>query len=553
MITFSRTPAEVALSGNELPFSVRCTDPAGAIFRRMGARLELRTTGAYGLTNEDVYIFITDPGGPGSTVLFYATATPSTSLELPAYDTGDLLEYWQSVAEVIQAHPDIEPYCTVYASANTGSTYSIWVVAREYATGWSIEAGPDGIGTYLVPTVTDTLSSTYPTGYRCLMDVLVSNDMGELRRVVSLSAQPDTSSYTDFNLSSVVHAAIRSDLPELLIPPWDTDAYYTSPTRRTLIARAYERAEDEDYADVISSDPITIHVGAVAQSIYRAFDFINGITAENSFLTWRPDGQKVSLTQPYYLAWYAYPAADSSASFQYLQVETHLEDGTDSIVTAYTPGIRASESSIVIWPVSPAALALDAGVKFYRVRVVKGTDTIVGLSPWRTFYIDTQYYHNTRVIAYLNGFYCPEIVRFTGDLDKTARYERNETTTVLTSGAQAYTHERRQDNITWEDIFTYRSGFLTAAEAESMRELLHSPRVYEISPQSYLPLVLDTQSFAVTSTRRNLHTVSIAARPALVERVYSRLGLFSIPDHEVWGSPNGIDIWGSPLAVPWAK
>lgn len=551
MISFSTTPTDVALSGNELPFSVRCTDLTGAIFRRLGARLELRTTGAYGLTDEDVYIFITDPNGPGSTVQFFATATPTTSLHLPAYDSGDLLAYWQSVAEVIQAHPDIEPYCTVYATANTGSTYSIWLVAREYATGWSIEAGPDGIEAYLVPTSTDTLASTYPDSYRCLLDVMVSNDMGELRRIVSLSVQPDTNSYAHYNVSSAVDAAIRSSLPELLIPAWDTSTYYTSPTQRTLIARAYERSDDEDYADIISSDPITIHAGAVAQSIYRAYDYINGITAENSFLTWRPDGQKVSLTQPYYLAWYAYAAAGSEATFQYLQVKTYTENGTTATVTAYTPGIRAGANSIVIWPVSPAALAIDSGIKYYQVRVVKGSGTITALSPWRTFYIDTQYYHNTRVLAYLNSFYCPEIVRFTGDLDKTARYERNETTTVLTTGAQAYTHERRQDNITWEDIFTYRSGFLTASESESMRELLHSPRVYEISSAGYVPLVLDTQSFGVTSSRRNLHTVSVSARPALQERVYSKLYTLTTAEEVVWGSANGIDIWGSPLAVPW--
>ena len=567
MISITRQPGATHLSQNQILFEVKGMDADGMQFYWRGVRAELRSVGANGLSSgQFVSVNWTEPEGLSLAVNFSVPASPALATgnpnRLPPYASGTYLAYWESVAAKMAAHPELRPWFSFYATDNGDGTYSVWCTARQYETGWTVAFGPDGAPAFTTSQVAELTTNT-PEGYRLRLDVFLEDgyDLGTYMRVATVGSPVNSDSKALFSIEQVLDKSLRNTLPELLVPAWDTAAPYVSPTLLRYYVRAYEQTDngDPDYTNFRLSTTKRVLCGGIAQSLDAQLDFLGTRDEDSNWLTWRPDGQTVAPEQPYFLAWYCY---DNTILPIALEVEEYLADGSVTQTYLYQDDIgQPSQYRVYVFPVGPEALGVSASTVRYRVRVVQegeiGPDfepIYSTVSPWRIFYVDRAHYTEVRYLAYLNSFCCPEVVRCVGDIDKDVKIDVEESQAIVPIGFVETFPERRPARIDWEDLFTYRTGYIPRLEADTLQhELRSSWRLYEISPTGYIPLLTRGKSFPITSSRQNLHSVEIEATPALLDRNYSRIdGQLVIPPIEVWGSPDGLHIWTSPVAVPWS-
>jgi len=564
MIAFLEQPGSVVLSRNRIAYKILATDDEGAQFYWYGSRCELTgNVGAGFPDGMDLALYWKEPTGATLAVFFEVKtiALANVTTDLPAYSSGDLASYWMSVAAKMQAHPEVNPFFQVYSTGNDDGSYSIWVVSRFYEAGWSIYYPISNAGDYTF-TQYPALSTNVPDGYNVRLDIFAepSYQSGTFERLATVGGAPSRNSRKDLEISEILHAAIREYLDDLLIPAWGTALPYPADTLRRFYIRAYETSVGEPllWDSFQTGSRKTAIAGGISESLDASIDFIDTRDFTNSWLTWRPDGQAVGPDQPYYLSWFPYNYEETLYSGAYLEVEETDADGTVSTSYAYEDNAAAVTLAPIVFPVGPNSLGISETTNYYRVRVVQNTNIVVpptepdraAYSEWRTFFVDRSHYHEVRYLAYLNGFYLPEIIRCTGDADKDLEVNQEESLAIKPLGSSDTFRETRTHRIDWRDLFTYRTGYLPRLEVETLQhELRTSDRVYEISAAGYVPLVLRGKSFPVAASRRNLHSIEITATPALLDRIYSREdgNLVSV-DVDVWGSPDGIDIWGSPIS-----
>lgn len=568
MIAFLEQPGSVVLSRNRIAYKILATDNEGAQFYWYGARNELRGNVAAGFPDGmDLALYWKEPTGATLAVFFEVktVALANVTTDLPAYSTGDLAAYWMSVAAKMQAHPEVNPFFQVYSTGNDDGSYSIWVVSRFYEAGWSIFYPISNEGNY-TQTQYPALTTNVPTGYTVRLDVFAEPiyKSGTFERLATVGGAPARNSRKDLEISEILHQAIREYLDDLLIPSWGTALPYAADTLRRFYIRAYETSVGEPllWDSFQTGSRKTALAGGIAESLDASVDFLGTRDATNSWLTWRPDGQTVAPEQPYYLSWFPWNYDQTLYSGAYLEVEETDADGTVTSRYVYEDDDVAVTLAPIVFPVGPTELGIAATTNYYRVRVIQNTNVPAleeepdrsAYSTWRTFFVDRSHYHEVRYLAYINAFYLPEITRCTGDADKDLDIQYEESLAIKPLGSADSFREKRVHNTTWEDVFTYRTGYLPRLEAETLQhELRASDRVYEISAAGYIPLVLRGRSFPVGSSRRNLHSIEITATPALMDRIYSREdGTIVNIEVDVWGSPNGVDIWASPLAESWS-
>lgn len=569
MISILQQPTEVVrLSGNELLYRVLATDENGDRFRYLGARVELRvpanTTWAAG---EQMFLIWQEPNGATGLRLFLVSDDPippgSPAVHLPTY-TGyaNPLAYWEDMALRIGNDPIVRPifYTYVDVDAVTGAI-SLWIVARRYEEGWTIQVGPDGTFTYTPFPYSELISNRIP-GHRILMDVYIESgyDSMQFDRVATLETVAGSNSEQWFNISEIVHSSIKNRLPDLLIPAWDTANPVIIETVRKYYTRIAETATDIVDPDSYYTSELIALCGGVANSL-NIPEYLSTITLETSILSWRSKTQTIGVRQPYFLNFFIsnnYVEFPNDPSVPcYLEVEEYNENhGLVTTRFEYNAGFPLyKKNRIITFPVGVDALGIGATTAYYRVRVMldpelNGTPG----SDWRTFEIDRNYYIEERYLAYTNSFFAPEVLRCVGTLTKQMNVEQDVSQHIRVPGVGPSYSEQRNTKVSWSDLFTYNSAFLDGPDCDAVNhELRIAENIYEISPAGYIPLRTTGKGVVISQTRQNLHQLTIAALPTAIERFYSRIdGLLLDPPVEVWGSPDGIGIWASPLAQPWS-
>lgn len=570
MITFTRQPGTIALSGNQVLYEIKGTDPDGNPFFYRGARAELRSVGANGLSaGHVVTVNWEEPEGLSLSVGFSTAASAAIAAlsvnQLPPYSTGSYLTYWETVAAKMAAHPQLRPFFTFFAVDNGDGTYSVWCTARLYETGWQVGFGPDGAPAFTAQAFPD-ITTNDPGGYRIRTDVFLEESYAAntYARIATISSPVANDSKVLFNIAGILDQGSRNLLPELMVPAWDAAVPAVSPTMFRYYIRSYEQTDnaDGDYTNFLISSTQRILCGGISQTLAAQIDYLATRNAESNWLTWRPDGQIVSPDQPYFLSWYAYPPGGGLLGDVVLQVQEYTEDGTSTTKYMFVDSPLDSDSyNVYVWAVGPEALEIGATTVRYRVRVMRldvvadgDPQTYSAASPWRLFHIDRSYHEEVRYLAYVNSFCCPEVVRCVGDHDEDMKLEREESQAIIPVGYAATFPELRNHRTDWQSYFTYRTGYLSRNEATALQELQISPRVYEISPGGYIPLALEGKSFSISSTRQNLHAMEVQARPALLDRYFSRLydplAEPALPNPEAWQSPDGA-YWLSAVGLPW--
>lgn len=539
------------LAKNPVIFKLRSTDTGFVPYAAQGATAKIQAgSGQRFAAGETVMVSYDEPDGTSESVVFTASPTYEAEDEIPD-DTfaGSLTQYVTKVRDKMKAHHRIAPYFTLSMTGLLGP-WSITFTARSSDPLWAVTlANTAGM------TVTDTAATadTTPVNYSVLFEVYFEATLrgGDYALAAQLKSTPDSDGYMSFDISSILEAECRAGLADPVVPEWGTSDTYEGANLRRYYIRFTEQYGTPIVAQEWEYDDVRVCMnGGVSQSVWAAGDYLSGLSATDSLLTWMPDGRKIGLDQPEFLAWYNWDVED-----RYVVVEmkwTNITNGAVSTATQHFTEVRVRPKEVGMLPVNPTLLGLDAESNAYKyqVRVVYlDGATYIGVSQWRTYLIDRDYYRSERYVQYLNGFGVPECWRCTGVWGKKLGVDRQVAEVPLLPDYNEFATNRFQFSTVWDQELTYRTGYLTKGQADVLQEMLISGEVYDVSSEGYIPLRITTNSFQVTDTDEDLHSYQFTAQPRLDMRNYSKTKLTN-PNSGAWQEPGG-DAWFDAMLVPW--
>ena len=549
-LTLLAQPTSICFARNQAILKLRAdADGSGTLYDARGVYSTLTAALSDRFANGDTLtVEYTEPDGTSEVVGFEAVASPDAIDELP--DNSSVLsnaDYWNLVVASIGAHPRLAPFFTVTLTGNV----EITIQARSTETGWDVETTTDSGFTVADFTAT---ASTLPDNYRVLVEVYFEDTYrgGNYRMAAQMDGTPEAGTgYVYFDVSSVLSAECRGARSEPLVPVWSTDAPALADNMRRFYLRYTEEygtppaAQDWQYTGYnVAID------GGIGQSVFAEGDFLGALDETDSLLTWMPDGRRLSLAQPEFLAWYNHSGSTKSVyvEFQWYDVTDNTLSTADFLFDGAPLDVRAGE--VALLPVNPTLLGLDAEPTAYKYRV-RVTNGAAAWSQWRTYYIDREYYESERYVQYLNGFGVPECQRCTGDWSKKLKVDRQVAQKPLAAGYNERASDRYQYARTWDNELTYRTGFLNAGEAETLQEMLLAGEVYDVSSEGYIPLLITSNDFAVNSTRATLRSYEVQALPRMDSRNYSKKKTGSLIAG-AWLEPGG-EPWFDDFLVAWEE
>jgi hypothetical protein len=566
MIVIEQEPGDIALTGNPVTYTIRAVDGDGNTVQWLGARSELIFDGYFDLPIDSISLNWTEPSGLQTSIDYFSSNDLTDPRAFPddATPFASILAYYEAVAARMEAHPLAGPYFRIFAVDN-GDGISLWAVARRYEEGWDVQWGNNNI--FSGPTSgnsTTELFSTAPDNYRIHLDAYIEQDFNSsnYKEAGKLSSPVDEQGLARFDLSSLLSAAAYStyerDIQGPPIPAWGIEEVLVHDILRRYFVRIYERNSEanNDFQFYFPQPGRLALVGGIAQNFFALYDLFDSLSATNAFLTWKPDKRTVGPDQPEWLCWYNY--TDDIAEIVLLVIE-YNEEGVPTSKYKYDFGpnrIKAAHAQSLLIPVGPEALEINADTVKYEVQVVDALSDWEGNGPeffsqQRTFYVDRRHYHTVRYLMYLNGLNCPETLRCVGDADVEMNSSALESRRVLPPGFGDSYSELMSYRTEWADRFTYRSGYISAEEAETLREVLIYRRIYEVYEQGFIPLHIPGQaSFEITSSRQNLHSITIQAEPAVEPRHFSNFNI-EMGEGDYWLDNDEI-FWARLFGQPWA-
>jgi hypothetical protein len=544
-VTILQQPGEITFSKNPVIFRFQALDANMMPYRAKGTSAYMRfdTEGPF-VDEEYLTTNIIDPDGIdlNAPVSFVFKNTPTADFHLPANPANynSFTDYLQAIADKLNAHPQFGPYFRSYIVIN-GTDKRVWSEAKDTHPDWEIQWGSDvsGITTGFLPATQTNL----PDDYKIRVEVFVEREYlaGFTTPPVIVEGIPNDESEVCFDISGILHREGVIGLSDPPLPVFNSDDPQLADILRRYAVRYMEVGQD---VAPVYIGPKYFLLGGIAQNLFARADFFANLSITNSLLSWYPNGKTVGTDQPEYLAWYNYTTSDKQIVLQLTRFPESNIDKT--ILYAYdTPQkitVKPKETLLIPcgWAQLKSALSLpDTDVVKYVVRVVDAASGWESGSPGylsqtRRFYIDTKYRHETRYIQYLNGFYCPQSLRCIGNFSEDIEVEREETTRVLTPNYTETTAETFQNSETWEDLFTYRTGYFTKAEVHALQELLVYGKAWEVYAEGYIPLVLKGKKFAMHESRQNLYSLSVECSPALSRRNYSNIMIPMEADENGW-------------------
>ena len=540
-VVFAKNPVIIklrSLDGSSLPYAAQ-----GATAKVAAGSSKIPAGGTLTVNYDE-------PDGTSESVVFTAAATYTGEAEIPD-DTysGSIANYWEAVRAKVAKHHRIAPYFTVTRTGPLGGN-SLIIKAISSDAGWVVT-----FATTESFTLTDTAptTDTTPINYSVLVEVFFERTYkgGDYALRAQLKNTPDADGYMTFDLSSILEAECAAGLVAPVVPVWDTADTSEGANLRKWYVRYTEQYGTPIVAQEWQYDELRVCMnGGVSQSFYAASDFLSGLNTDDALLTWFADGKKVGLSQPEYLLWYNW-----DVETRYVKIEMKwysIVDNAASTPTQHFSEVLTETKRTALLPVGATLLGLDMEPDAYKyqVRVVyQDGASYVGVSQWRTYYIERDYFNSERYLMYLNGFGAPECCRCTGTWGKKIDIQRTLAEKPLLPDYNEFATERFQFSQDFEQELTYRTGYIRRADAEVLQEMLIAGDVYDVGPDGYIPLIISTNSFQVTDTDEDLHAYQFTARPRLGMRNFSKRTVSSLITG-AWQEPSG-DAWFDAFLIPW--
>ena len=395
-----------------------------------------------------------------------------------------------------------------------------------------------------------------PANYRVLLEVFFEKvyGSGTYTSAALLQGLYDNAGNVHFDLSSILNGECRAGrtLPE--VPEWGTVLAAKADNLRKYYHRYTEEYGSPPAQQAWTTSPPKLALdGGVSQGLFASGDFFAGITSANSLLTWQADGKPLGLTQPEYISWHNYTASPRSLVVQ--RTAYDVDNNATTIVYLHESSVTAQAYETIVLPIGFDVAAVASDVYKVVFRVVDAASDYEGgsptyLGPSRTYRIDRDFHDSERYVQYLNSFGCPETWRCTGEYSKALSVSRQTAVRPLLPGYNAFATDRFQWGQESNNELTFRTGYIRRGDAEALAEMLAAGEIYDVSEDGYIPLLITTGRFDLTSTRRELHFLEFQAVPRLSMQNFSKQTSVGNPEGDAWQETDG-QYWLTELVVSW--
>lgn len=563
MISVLSQPLSPALTGNPMVITIGCTDENGDTLKWRGIYAKLIKPAYLPLQAFEFFtIEYTEPSGLEVSLLFNTSPNPDESISAVPDDSvsfPSVQSYWTAVAEKVQAHPFINSRLKVFAK-DTGSGMALVAEAADLNPEWVVNIDPGNTQDTSVENVV-TPTSTVPDSYRVHIDVFIEeeNDTGLFTLIGTLDDTPNSESQVRFDISGLLHAYIEDLLPDLKVPAWDAAAPQILETKYTYYLRIYELTPvfEFGFRDIVATESASAILGGISQKVFADNpDFLGVLDETNCILSWKDTVRTIDEQQP---EWLPYFNTSESPARVGLHVMEYGENGVQLNDAIYfAPAILGSGEEyevggkeVILMPVSVRQLNISAAAYYYLVEIITADGLpLRPVSPMFTIYIDREYREEIRYLQYLNGFFAPELQRCTGDFNKALDVKSGDAERTLAPGFSSTVATRFSYQSDWNNRLRYHTGYLSFQEMEQLQELLIYRKVYEVSAEGYIPLLLLNKAMDVNSTGRNLRSIIIEAEPSQQYNYYSNIQL---PQVETYWEEDDGELWLTETGVPWQE
>lgn len=531
MITIISQPSDRSWSNNDLIFRLKATDANGNVYGEQGVigRLSFDMSGAVpSFSAGDTVTIAWMIGMVNYSEVFTAIATPTSINHIPAGFSDSFGAYFKRVLTVFQSHPRLSSFFKIKGAVIQGYN-NIEFVAKEISDDWSITMSVSTSANIAVSNNNTVQSNPQPTNYKVKLEVLFQDlyGIGSYNTVLSTETIPDVNGVITLNIKDAIHKACLNSLSDPPIPPFGLSTILVADNRRKYYIRYAEASGDPitvgSYTNATVKEILT---GGIDKELFSKTDFLSTLGVTRSFLTWYPDRKEILPTQNDFISWYNYT---TSAKQIVLQVRKFTASSELAVSFKFDtpqpyPSVQAGSTGII--PISAALFELDSSITHFSIRVVDASSSFDGGSPVflseeRFYQIDYKYYEETKQIVYLNSFFLPEVVKLTGRIDKDLDIDRELSSQILEDGYKATDKEISQHDFDWENVWTYRTGYLTKPEVDALQQMLIYNYVYEITQSSYRALIIRDKSYNILVAFRFLHSLEFKATRALKSENYS--------------------------------
>lgn len=542
MISLVTQPAAMSLSRNPIIYTVRCVDASGNPYGPVSHQARINTSSYFSLQVGDTIVLSwTEEDGSESEVTFTAVATPDSITEIPSISTPGYVTYsayWTDVAEIINAHYMVRPHFQVSYENIPG--VGIRIVATAVGTATATFENSDISSSYKTYTTIAAGPTNLPDGHQVLVDVFVERiDFGYVK-VGSLSEKAGPEGYASFDIQDFLESELNLVDWNEMVPEFNSTELYLADTIRNYYIRFREDYENMPSIVWQYADPKQAMRGGISETMPEGFDFFSELNSTNSLISQMPDTCHIERSQPVYIAWYNY---DTTAKVAELELTKIFEDGTTEVSTAYPlNGLMVEPGRTVVIPVGYTQLGIDDDtVVGYTVQVLN-----VGLNQYlsqvKTYWLNRTKRYSLRYLIYLNGFGVPETIACIGAFSTELQVERFVSNNVYSSptGLLAKNTQYYQS---YQNIFTYRTGYITRKESIAIQVMLIYNRLWDTSDEENVPLILLDDKFKVWDTIDFLSTFRLNVSRAIGSKSFDSGWLtatgnfWATPEDEIWQNP----------------
>lgn len=364
--------------------------------------------------------------------------------------------------------------------------------------------------------------------YRIVFRVLFEKTYasGTYEQIVELEDTPDGDGFTTWNIQAIIEATLIENTVLQVPDISDNTSYLADNIRRFKIEFAEKYGSPAVIQSFTASSVSSAIHGGIDMQIFADTDYINGIDISNPFLTWLPDGQKVSSKQAVYLTWHNYTGSTVG-----LIREASVYNANNVLVQTITPdetSVGINRSLVV--PIGPEQLGItDPDAVKYTVSFLDSLTGDAPVSGDRTFYIDKNPAHCERSALWFNSFNQPETLRLTGRTTVALSIDRQEFTRTLPFNYSPIIGEIMQHSADWANTFTYRTGYLRKKEVDALQDLLVRNLLFEITDDGYYRMHLTDKKYHISECLQFLHQLQMEAVRSLKAINFSRVAISGTP------------------------
>jgi hypothetical protein len=512
MLTVTKTPPLVSLTGNPIRFSIHSDNivESGAVQSRLN--LYFSNKGAEDMTIQLVW------GAVNLTLTCKPNPDNSGSQIPDATVTTDLNDWVQLVSGYMLGNYFINRDWTLVVSGSSilmyGKTLNVGTPSVTFD--WNAETPPTS------STVTGVFGSNRKF-YKIGLQLLIKNGLawdliGEDIHPVNESGD----AHFDIHTLFADHVYPEFQWPEI------TSLFFMD--LRPHSSAEYRIQYYEQYGSpivpcvVTQSQSFYALVGGVSKSqeaIYnrQGSSFWLKLTYNMYFLTWQPKEKWVSINQVEKLFFFC----QTEMTRLSYRMDFYFLDGTSDLSVPFSAIDLPPDKGVVELTVSPAIIKASASdpenIDYFKVWIEYQSERI---SEIRTYHIDRTFQENQRYFLFRNSLGGFDTLRTTGDQEDTLDYDRVSISKILSADFTEMDHENATGFVSESMVYKANTGWRTREEISWLRDFFLSRQVFLINVNKLVPVVVTTTQARHRVDKEELYYLEFEYRRSYVSEFYSR-------------------------------